>query len=425
MRGTKGRRPASAAAGALVCVALFSGCQTVPFKAHTPSPDDPVLGLGGPVPYIRPGLPRPQSVAGPGRAGVPATGLAASRTADRTRDVYAATRADMLSPVVKHFPQRVYVSNSQSDTVDVIDPESYKIVRHFKVGRLPQHVVPSWDLKTLWINDGQSNDLVPINPRTGRRGNAVPVADPNNLYFTADGRHALVMAARLNRIDVRAPHSMKLQGSIPVPCRGVNHADFSADGSYAVASCEFSGRLIKVDLRRRTVTGAIDLISPASSLPRARPTAPRPTPQDVKLSPDGTVFYVADTTSHGVWVIDAARFRTIGFIATGNGAHGLYPSRDGEVLYVTNRGEGTISLISFATRQVVGEWRLPGGGSPDLGGVSADGKVLWLSERYDGIVYAVSTQTGRLIRKIKVGKGPHGLCVYPQPGRYSLGHGLR
>ena len=79
-------------------------------------------------------------------------------------------------------------------------------------------------------------------------------------------------------------------------------------------------------------------------------------------------------------------------------------------------------MISFETRKQVAKWRIPGGGSPDMGGVSADGKVLWLSGRYDAVVYAISTRDGRLLAKIPVGRGPHGLCVWPQPGRYSLGH---
>ncbi len=57
-----------------------------------------------------------------------------------------------------------------------------------------------------------------------------------------------------------------------------------------------------------------------------------------------------------------------------------------------------------------------------MGGVSADGKVLWLSGRYDSEVYAIDTDDGHLLARIPVGQGPHGLCVYPQPGRYSLGH---
>jgi DNA-binding beta-propeller fold protein YncE len=114
--------------------------------------------------------------------------------------------------------------------------------------------------------------------------------------------------------------------------------------------------------------------------------------------------------------------RKRGFIATGTGAHGLYPSRSGRFLYVSNRGEGSISVISFRTGRVIRKWYLPGGGSPDMGGVSADGRVLWLTGRYNGVLYAISTRTGRLLRRIVVGSGPHCAAVWPQPGRHSLGH---
>jgi sugar lactone lactonase YvrE len=145
-------------------------------------------------------------------------------------------------------------------------------------------------------------------------------------------------------------------------------------------------------------------------------------PQDVKLSPDGRTFYVADMASNGVWLINARTMRKERFMYTGAGAHGLYPSRDSRTLFVSNRGEGSISLIDFRTRHVRKKWHLPGGGSPDMGGVSADGKVLWLSGRYNAEVYAISTSSGRLLHRIKVGQGPHGMCVWPQPGRYSIGH---
>ncbi len=150
--------------------------------------------------------------------------------------------------------------------------------------------------------------------------------------------------------------------------------------------------------------------------------APGAMPQDVKTSPDGSVFYVADMASNGVWLIDGATFTKIGFVPTGKGAHGLYVSRDSRTLFVTDRGEGAISLIDLATRKVTATWHIPGGGSPDMGGISADGTELWVSGRYNGVVYEISTADGHLTRKITVGAGPHGLCVYPQPGRYSLGH---
>lgn len=324
-------------------------------------------------------------------------------------DLYAADRPNRLSPVVRGFRSLVYVPNSESATVDVIDPATYRIVEHFSVGLLPQHVTPSWDLKTLWVDNDQGNSLTPIDPRTGRPGRPVPVADPYNLYFTPDGRFAIVVAERLRRLDFRDPHTMALRRSVPVPCMGVDHMDFSANGRYAIVSCEFSGMMLKVDITRQEVAGTLLLRAGAM-------------PQDVKLSPDGQVFYVADMASNGVWLVDGDHLKVIGFVHTGVGAHGLYVSRDSRWLYVSNRGEGSIAVLSFATRKVVKVWRLPGGGSPDMGGVSADGKVLWLSGRYNGEVYAISTSDGRLLARIRVGAGPHGLCVYPQPGRYSLGH---
>jgi YVTN family beta-propeller protein len=301
------------------------------------------------------------------------------------------------------------VPNSESNTVDVIDPAGYRVIDHFDVGTLPQHVTPAWDLKTLYVDNDRGNSLTPIDPRTGRRkGPDIPVTDPYNLYFTSDGRYAIVVAEAYQRLDFRNAHTMQLERSVPVPCRGVDHMDFTADGALALASCEFSGQMLVVDLHARAVQRVIDL--PGGAMP-----------QDVKLSPDGTTFYVADMHANGLWVIDARTFGLGGFIPTGAGAHGLYPSRDARDLYITNRTAGTISVMDFATRQIVATWSIPGG-SPDMGGVSADGKVLWLSGRHNGVVYAISTIDGHLLATIPVGSGPHGLCVWPQPGRYSIGH---
>jgi DNA-binding beta-propeller fold protein YncE len=265
-------------------------------------------------------------------------------------------------------------------------------------------------MRTLWVNNDLGNSLTKIDPRSGRPTRTVAVTDPYNLYFTPDGRFAVVMAERFQRIDFRDARSMKLRHSLSIPaCAGVNHADYTADGRMMLVSCEFSGRMVVVNVRRQRVVKELTL-------------APGAKPQDVKLAPDGRLFYVADMVSNGVWKIDARHFRKAGFVRTGLGAHGLYVSRDSRYLYVSNRGEGSISLVSFRKRRPVRKWHIAGGGSPDMGGVSSDGKVLWLSGRYDGWVYAISTRSGRLLHRIRVGEGPHGLAVFPQPGRYSLGH---
>jgi DNA-binding beta-propeller fold protein YncE len=324
-------------------------------------------------------------------------------------NVYAADGTGMFSPAVRGARPLIYVPNSQSDSIDEIDPNTFKVVRHFAVGALPQHVTPSYDLKTLYVLNDVGNSLTPIDPRTGKPGKPIPVDDPYNMYFTTDGRYAIVVAERLARLDFRFPHTFRLHHSLRVPCRGIDHMDFSPDGRYLIATCEFSGQLIKVDVRRERVVGVLSL--PGGGIP-----------QDVKLSPDGQVYYVADMGRSGVWEVTGSPFRVRRFIRTGAGTHGLYVSRDATRLYITNRGEGSISVLDLRTRKLVAKWRIPGGGSPDMGNVSANGRVLWLTGRWNNVVYAIDTRNGKLLAKIPVGASPHGLCVWPQPGRYSLGH---
>jgi YVTN family beta-propeller protein len=325
-------------------------------------------------------------------------------------DIYSEDHAGKLSPVVRGFPSLIYVPNSGSNSVDVIDPRTYKVVEHFNVGRQPQHVVPSWDLKTLWVLNDLGDSLTRIDPATGKKGETIPVQDPYNMYYTPDGKYAIVVAEAQRRLDFYNPQTMKREAFVKVPCRGVDHMDFTANGRIAIVSCEFSGEMLKLDVAEKKVLGTLPLRSDAK-------------PQDVKTSPDGKVMYVADMISDGVWIIDPEKFEKTGFIPTGRGAHGLYASRDSKVLYVSNRGEGSVSVIDFGKRKVVEKWPFsPNTASPDMGGVSADGTVLWLAGRYHHEVYAIDTHNGKLIARIPVGRGPHGLCVYPQPGRYSLGH---
>ena len=355
--------------------------------------------------------------------------------------IYSLAGTNMLAPIASRAVPLVYVPNSRSASVTVIDPKTYRVVRTFPTGKLPQHVVPSYDMKTLWVANNDGNSLTPIDPLTGKDGPRVSVDDPYNLYFTPDGRYAMVIAERRKRLDWRDAHSMALVKSLQTDCKGVDHVEFAASGRYAIATCEFSAELVKIDLARQTIAGYLALDPPgilehlpsriAHIVGKFRDTRTS-MPQDIRSSPDGRVFYVADMKKNGVFLIDPDSMKKIGFIPTGVGAHGLYPSRDGRFLYVTNRGwnsifggrhgPGSIGVIDFATRRLVATWPIPGGGSPDMGNVTADGKELWVSGRYDDEVYVFDTRTGKLTHRIPVGREPHGLTVWPQPGTYSLGH---
>jgi YVTN family beta-propeller protein len=338
-------------------------------------------------------------------------------------NLYSETTAAHVGAVARNALSRVYVPHIQSNDVYVIDPATLKVVDRFRVGINPQHVVPSWDMTTLWVANNaegrKDGSLTPIDPLTGKPGKPIAVDDPYNMYFTPDGKSAIIVAEAYKRLDFRDPKTMALQSSLATPeCDGINHADFSIDGRYAIFTCEFTKSLAKIDFVERKVVGYLKLSKGGM-------------PQDIRISPDGKVFYVADMMADGVFMIDGDAFKEIGFVPTGKGTHGLYPSRDGRKLYVANRGsnkihgpahgKGSVSVIDFGTRTVDVTWPIPGGGSPDMGNVSADGRQLWLSGRYDNVVYVFDTTTGA-VQKIPVGKEPHGLTVWPQPGRYSLGH---
>ena len=389
-------RTVAALSAALVMTGLAGGCSLTGGHAAGTVQDSPAPPSRSPLPSHSPS--RPAAL-----------------------NVYAHIAVGMMNPKWASDPYRIYVPNGLSDTVTEIDPRTYQVIRTFPVGGQPNHITPSWNGSVLWVNNTDGYSLTPISPKTGLPGQPVPVADPYNLYFTPDGKNALVMAEALARIDFRNPRTMRLRYSMPVPCAGVNHMDFTANGRYAVASCEFSARLMWINLRKHRVEKTLTLGKPMGA-PVTPPGPGYSMPQDVRLSANGKIFYVADMAANGIWLINARTFKVIRFMHTGAGTHGFMVGRNGKYLYISNRFEGSISVLNMATNRLIHKWWIPGGGSPDMGGISPDGKVMWWSGRYNGVVYAMSTRTGRLLAKIPVGAGPHGLCVFPQPGRYSLGH---
>jgi YVTN family beta-propeller protein len=396
MNDSRRRTATAAVVTALILAVNSCGASSAPAARHPA----PAIGMSSSA-----ATPDPETATTPSTSPLP--GMPPPLVAN---DLYAADRPGAFSRTVRGDIAQIYVPNHTSNTVSVINPATFKVIRTIRVPAGPEHVVPSYDLKTLWVNSDTGNALTPIDAKTGHFGTPIPVNDPYNLYFTPDGRFAIVMAESAHQIVFRDPHTMAIRKTVPVHCDGVNHADFSADGRYFIVSCEFSGDLIKVDTEQQRVVAQLHL-------PKARAM-----PQDVKVSPDGKTWYIADMQSSGIWILHGGQFVQPTFLATGSGAHGLYVSRDSKYLYITNRGEGSISVLDFATGTLTAKWRLPGGGTPDMGGVSADGRILWVSGRYNNVVYAISTSTGKLLHTIAVGTEPHGLCVWPQPGRYSLGH---
>ncbi|HSP09890.1 MAG TPA: YncE family protein [Candidatus Dormibacteraeota bacterium] len=340
---------------------------------------------------------------------LPAPDVQQSSLPPAAANVYESTMSGTVPCPLCELPPRVYVPNSSSNTVDVIDPRTFKVVDRYAAGSIPHHITPAWDLGALYVENEGSSSLTVLDIHTGRpTGQVISIPFPYNLYFTPDGTKAIDVVERFRRIEFRDPRNgWKLLKSVGIPWPGADHLDFSADGSYLMISTEYSGVVAKVDVNRMALAGSVHVGG---------------LPIDVKLSPDGSVFYVSNQGRMGVSVIDPVSMKELQFIPTGRGAHGLAISRDTKSLYVSNRLESSFSVIDFATRRVVAKWIIPGGGSPDMLQVNPDGTQLWASGRYHATVYVMSTVTGQLLAKIPVGSQDHGLTYFPNVGLHSLGH---
>jgi len=320
--------------------------------------------------------------------------------------VIPASAAEEGKSALGRYPERVYVPTARANKLHVIDPKTFKIIATYDVGKEPHHVTPSWDLTRLYVTNTAGDTLSEIDPQTGTITRTFPVIDPYNLYFTPDGRMAISVAERFKRLDFLDLKTWKRIKSVAVKWAGVDHMAFARDGSYLVASCEWSGRIVKVDLNK------LELVADM---------AVGKLPIDVVRPPRQNLMFIADQGVHGVFVVDPDAWKMIEFIPTGRGAHGILLSRDETQLYVSNRLEGTISVLDIATRKVVAKWKT--GGSPDMGQLSPDGKQLWISNRYHSSVMALDTTTGQVIARIPTEKEPHGLTYFPTSrGTHSVGH---
>ena len=239
-------------------------------------------------------------------------------------------------------------------------------------------MTPSWDLRTLWVDSDKGNTLTPIDPQTGRAGQAAPCGRPVQPLLHArraprDRRGRAAPAAGLPRSAHAAPQALDAGA-----CPGIDHMDFTADGRRALASCEFSRQARRA--RRRGASGsALRAAARAARCPR---TCGWPGRSLVLRRRHGQRRRLAG---------QRATMRRPGSSRPAPARTGFVLSRDARRLYISNRGEGTISVLDLATNQLVARWRIPGGGSPDMGGVSAERHACCgCPGRWNSEVYAIS-----------------------------------
>ncbi len=307
--------------------------------------------------------------------------------------------APLTGPEVR---RRAFVTNSDGDSVSIIDRDTYQVVKTFPVGDYPHHMIVSLDGRHLYIGNTHSNTVTVLDLATEAVIKTIPLLDPYNFYYTPGRKLLVATCTRLGRVEIHAIDEWNQIGAakgwtrlaqIPTG-KDPNHFAFSPDGHFMYVSNEYSHQLSVIDLQERRLVRQVD-------------TGRRPV--DVSLAPGGKTLFVANYGEGRVTVYDTESFRELDRIKTGAGAHGMAMSVDGKTLFVSNRDAYFVSVIDVASRKVTQTFKVPQG--PDMLEVTPDGRELWVTGRYGSNVYVIDLSTGKVSRRIRTGAAPHGIVL--------------
>lgn len=283
----------------------------------------------------------------------------------------------------------VIVANSGDASISLLDERTGAEVRRIPVLREPHHLALSPDGKELLLGDAGGNEMLFLDPKSGEIRRRVPVADPYHLQFSPNGKVLVVTGLARNQVDIYDPATMRLLKRFPASSMP-SHIAFSPDSSMAFATLQGTNRVAAYDLGRMQVVWT----------------------SEVGNTPAGVIWHddkllVANMGTDGIVVVDPVDGRVERHIRTGRGAHQIFPSPDGKLLYVNNRVDGTTVALDARTLAVVRSYKVPGG--PDCIDFAPDGK-LWITERFIQKVAILDPVSGEM-RSVPVGRSPHGIFL--------------
>jgi DNA-binding beta-propeller fold protein YncE len=287
----------------------------------------------------------------------------------------------------------IVVLNSEEASYSIINPSTRMEVQRLPIGREPHHLMMTPDGKDLLIASTATNELLVLDPRTAeRRGVVRNIVDPYQLGYSPDGKWFVTAAYRLDHVDIYRADGFKLAGRIFID--GLpSHMSFDAESNTVFVTLQQSGRVAAFDL----ATQMIKWNAPVGEAPAGIVTLP-----DKRL-------LVALTGEDSIVAVDPANGAVGARLKTGKGAHNFWPKGDGRHFFLSNRIEGTISLIDTQEMKVIATIRVPGG--PDDMDITADGKELWVTQRFLRRIAIVDMATLKMVGHVPVGKSPHGVFI--------------
>ncbi len=302
----------------------------------------------------------------------------------------------------------VIVLNSEEASYSVLSRSARTEIARIPLGREPHHLIMTPDGKEVLIASTVTNELVALDSKTGERRRVVrDIVDPYQLGFSPDGKWFVTTAYRLDHVDIYRADGFKLASRIFID--GLpSHLEFDKDSKTVFVTLQQSGRVVALDLQTQMIKWNIEVGK---------------APAGVLMLPDNKRLLVALTGEDGILVMNPADGSVTGRLQTGKGAHNFWPWGDGRHWLLSNRVEGTVSVIDTQAMTVVNTIRLPGG--PDCMDITPDGKELWVTQRFLRRIAIVDMATLKVVASIPVGKSPHGVFILKAPAEQAPGAPVR
>ncbi|HJQ59884.1 MAG TPA: cytochrome D1 domain-containing protein [Vineibacter sp.] len=292
-------------------------------------------------------------------------------------------------------PELVVVLNSDEASLSVVDRRTGKEFDRRPIGREPHHLMLTPDGKELVVGSTVTNELTFLDPVSGElRRRIRDILDPYQLGFSPDGKWFVTAAYRMNHVDIYDAADYRLIKRLPLATLP-SHMAFTADSAMVLVTMQGSNQVTAIALAKQEVAWTIDVGE---------------APAGIYVTPDQRRAIVGLTGEDAVAVIDLSSRRVAKWVVTGRGAHNIFrmPDDPAKVL-VTNRVDGSISILDTTKLEVLETFRAPGG--PDCLDFTPDGKQVWVTQRWRRKVMAIDLATKQILNIVNVGRSPHGVYI--------------
>ncbi|MCS6763911.1 MAG: YncE family protein [Candidatus Protistobacter heckmanni] len=288
--------------------------------------------------------------------------------------------------------EMVVILNSGDASVSLIDKATYQVVETYPIGKEPHHLLATPDNKSLLVANAAANELVVLDPVTGKLQRRIPgIDDPYKIGFSPDQKWFVTAG---NRVDIYAydGKDMKIRKQVPMP-QTPGHLALTGDSKIVFVTLQDSDELSAIDLNTQTQLWKIKVGS---------------APSGVWMTPDEKYLLVGMTGADCMAVIDWRTRTLVKSIPTGKGARNFRALGDKRNVLISNRISATISIIGQQKLEKTGDITGLCAGPDDME-LTADGKELWITCRWAKTVAVVDMATRKVTRRIRVGKSPYGV----------------